>query len=106
MPRDIAKEIIEYKQGLHQFTMSMYKVINTIIEDKDAKSQIISVLQDEIDYIRSTDDSLKEDVNIVKVLEKKKEELMKQFKIEKDEGNRYALAHTIDNITDVINFLK
>jgi actin-related protein len=106
MPRDIAREIIELKQGLHQFIMSMYNVIDKVVEEKEAKSQIISVLQGEIDYIRSTDSSLQKEINIVKILEQKKEELTKQFKTEKDENKRYEIGSTIDCITDVIRFLN
>lgn len=106
MPRDIAREIIELKQGIHQFIMSMYNVIDKVVEEKEAKSQIISVLQGEIDYIKSTDSSLQEEVNLVELLEQKRDELVRQFKVEKNDERRYEISSTVSYITDVIRFLN
>ena len=107
MPRDLNKEITDLKAGLHQFTMSMYACIEKLVDEKDAKEQVAKVLQEEINYIRSTQEELDgRALNIIDTLKKEKAEVEKKFISEKDDNTRYLLHELLNKIEDIVKYLE
>lgn len=107
MPRNLQKEITDLKMGLHQFIMTMYGSIEKLVEEKEAKSQVIKVLQEQIDYIRSTNGDFQEEPsNAIKALEKERNLILNKLKTEKDDTKVYELSRTLDELSSIIRYFN
>ena len=107
MPRDIAKELTELRQGLHQFTMSMYTILDKIVDEKEAKRKLIGVLQEEIKYIQSTTgEGSGELQSMIDELKAYQQQLAARIKNETDEGKRFEAIEAFQGLNAFIKYIE
>jgi hemerythrin-like domain-containing protein len=83
----------------------MYTILDKIIDEKEAKRKLIGVLQEEIKYIQSTDEDLKETQDLIDELKAHRQHLSAYIKKETDEGKKFEAMEAYHGLDAFIKYI-
>jgi FtsZ-binding cell division protein ZapB len=84
----------------------MYVILEKLIEEREAKSQIIKVLQDEINYIKSTDESFENTGLTLDELKKIRQALADEINNVRDEHKKFDMVEAYQGLDTFIRYIE
>ena len=86
--------------------MSMYTIIDKLVEEKEAKQQVIKVLEDEVKYIKSTDEYFEDTESFSDKLIEYRKSMEQDIKKEDDESKRFEMMDVYQNLDSFIKYIE